>query len=266
MAHILLPTDFSDHALNACAYALELYATEGNTFTLVHAYIDPVPGYDQVIQMSSANYAASVEGMALFVERFRGLTGGARVPLRTEVVYGLLTTALNALCEEGDVDVIVMGTQGASGSLFFGSSAASVVKHSSVPVLVVPQYATYFDLHHLLLADDRRPVDPAALQPLLTIARLTGARLTVAHVTSPTETPAPAPPHYTALFADLPTTFTEVQGTDIAHVLHTTATDRQANLVAVLHRHTGLLDALFHTSIAKQLALHSNVPLLVLVE
>ena len=25
MAHILLPTDFSDHALNACAYALDLF-------------------------------------------------------------------------------------------------------------------------------------------------------------------------------------------------------------------------------------------------
>ena len=267
MAHILLPTDFSDHALNACAYALELCGTTGNTFTLVHAYIDPVPGYEQVIQMSSANYAASVEGMALFVKRFRDLAGGANVSLRNEVVYGLLTTALNALCEDEEVDLIVMGTQGASGSFLFGSSAASVVKHSAVPVLVVPQQARFRDLQHVLLADDRGPVDPAALEPLLAIARATGARITVAHVATDTITPPdPVPPHFAALFAELPTTFTEVRGADIAHVLHTTATDRQANLVAVLHRHTGLLDSLFHTSVAKQLALHSNVPLLVLVE
>jgi nucleotide-binding universal stress UspA family protein len=267
MANILLPADFSEHSLNAIAYALDLFGTAGNTFTLVHAYIDPVPGYDQVIQMSSANYVASVEGMARFAQRVQQLPGAANASVKTQVVYGLLTTAMHGLCMDGAVDMIIMGTQGASGNTFFGSSAAAMVKNSSVPVLVVPQHAHYTALRHVLLADDRRPVEPASLQPLRTLAQRTGARITIAHVQpdDPPPSPPPVPPHYAALFAHLPTTYTQVPGTDIAHALSITAIEQHADLVAVLHRHTGLLDTLFHSSVAKQMALHSDVPLLVLV-
>jgi nucleotide-binding universal stress UspA family protein len=35
-------------------------------------------------------------------------------------------------------------------------------------------------------------------------------------------------------------------------------------LVAMVHRKRGFLDGLFHTSTAKRMALHTNLPLLVL--
>ena len=40
--------------------------------------------------------------------------------------------------------------------------------------------------------------------------------------------------------------------------------DDTMDLVAVLHRHTGFLDGLFHGSVAKRLALQARIPLLVL--
>ncbi|MBK7554628.1 MAG: universal stress protein [Flavobacteriales bacterium] len=125
MAHILLPTDFSDHALNACAYALDLFGGAGNTYTLMHSYIDPVPGYASMVDMSGEFYASSVEGMLRFTERFRGLKGADGTVVFTEVVPGTLETAIATVCKEKGVDVIVMGTQGATGVDLFGSNAAS---------------------------------------------------------------------------------------------------------------------------------------------
>jgi nucleotide-binding universal stress UspA family protein len=266
MAHILLPTDFSHHALNACAYALDLYGSEGNVFTLVHSYVDPVAGYADVVEMGSAFYAASVEGLALFTERFRSLPGGADAQVFSAVEYGPLAKALQRLCTSKGADLIVMGTTGAAGFSLFGSNAADVAKASAVPVLIVPKDAHYQGLQHILLADDMRGVEPEAMRSLVTLALNTGAHITIAHVLR-NEAQRPDAmflAEFDDILADVPYTYTEVRDDDVAQALSTTAERQNMDLVAVLHRHTGLLDSLFHASVAKQLAMHSSIPLLVL--
>ena len=114
MAHILIPTDFSVGSLNACAYALDLYGGALNTYTLLHSYMDPLPGYAAMVDMTSVLYAASVEGLAEFSTRFRGLRNGADALVTTEVVYGPLATSLPGVCKRRNIDLIVMGTQGAT--------------------------------------------------------------------------------------------------------------------------------------------------------
>ncbi|MBK7382840.1 MAG: hypothetical protein IPI81_05820 [Flavobacteriales bacterium] len=39
MAHVLLPTDLSDNALNAAVYAVRLFGGEGNRFTVLNTYV-----------------------------------------------------------------------------------------------------------------------------------------------------------------------------------------------------------------------------------
>lgn len=267
MAHILLPTDFSDGSLNACAYALELFGSAGNRFTLVHAYMDPVPGYAAMVDMSSVQYAASVEGMAEFTERVRKLKGGADAVASTQVVYGVLATALNTVCkEEKRVDVIVMGTQGAAGGNLFGSSAGGVAKTSTVPVLVVPKDARFTGLRHILLADDHVRVEPLAMRLLVKLAHRYAAHITIAHVLrDEMEDPDPrVVADYDETFASIAHTYTAATGADVALALSNVAERDNMDLVTVLHRHTGFLESLFHGSVAKQLAMHTRIPLLVL--
>ena len=266
MTRILLPTDFSDGSLNACAYALDLFGTEGTTFTLVHAYIDPIPGYAAMVDMSSTLYAASVEGLAHFAERFRGLKGGAAAVLTTEVAIGLLSQALNTVCKEKGIDVIVMGTQGATGGDLFGSSAGAVAKSSTVPVLVVPKDARYKGLRHILLADDHSRVEPLALRLLIQLAVRDEADITIAHVLrNEQDTPDPLVlADYDRTFAQVAHTYASAAGDDVALALNNVAERDNMDLVAVLHRHTGFMESLFHGSVAKHLAMHTRIPVLVL--
>ena len=266
MAHILLPTDFSDGSLNACAYALDLFGSAGNTFTLVHSYMDPLPGYAAMVDMSSALYAASVEGLAGFSERFRKLKGGADAIVSTDVVYGLLATALPDVCKRKEVHVIVMGTQGATGGNFFGSSAGAVARTSTVPVLIVPKDAHFSGLRHILLADDHVRVEPLAMRLLVSLAQRFKADITIAHVLrSETEDPDPqVVADYDETFAQVAHAYTSATGDDVALALSNVAERDDMDLVAVLHRHTGFLESLLHSSVAKQLAMHSRIPLLVL--
>lgn len=266
MTHILLPTDHSEASLNACAYALDLFGGAGTMFTLVHAYIDPVPGYAAMVDMTSTLYAASVEGMALFTERFRRLNGGAEAVLTTEVVFGLLPQALHTVCAEKHIDVIVMGTQGATGGDLFGSNAGTVARSSKVPVLVVPKDARYSGLRHILLADDHSRVEPRAMRLLVHLAVRDAAEITIAHVLRNKEE-APEPQvvaDYDQAFAQVAHTFTSAAGDDVAQALNNVAERDNMDLVAVLHRHTGFMESLFHGSVAKRLAMHTRIPLLVL--
>lgn len=264
--HILLPTDFSDGSLNACAYALELFGSTGNSFTLLHTYFDPVPENAAMAGMSKALYDGSVDGMAYFLKRFRTLKNGADAEARTEVLYGPHTVVITDLCVERSVDITVMGTQGASGTPLFGTLAGEVSKSSKVPVLIVPKDARFTGLGRILLADDHKSVEPLAMRLLVRLARQHEAAITIAHVLRGA---ADAPdPHiiadYDATLSHVEHSYIGAPGDDVALTLNNVAERDKVDLVAVLHRHTGFLDSLFHKSTAKHLAMHSRIPLLVL--
>ena len=95
MAHILLPTDFSDNALHACAYAGGLFGAEDNVYTLMHAYIDAAPSISTWPGMADELYKSSVAGMGTLAERARALPELAGAVVRAGVIYGILTDVLN---------------------------------------------------------------------------------------------------------------------------------------------------------------------------
>lgn len=266
MAHILLPTDFSDNALRACAYAGRLFGAEDNVYTLMHAYLDAAPTISTWPGMADELYKASVTGMNDWAERVKALPELAGAVVMTEVLYGVLPDMLNGLAEEKRGDIVVMGTQGSSGSDLLGSNAGAVVKHSKVPVLVVPAQATAKPVKRILYANDDRHVEVAGSRMLLNIALRTKAEVVLAHVLkSADEVPDP---EVVAMYAELlqavPHRFISGEGTDIAGVIDYLADQEGADMVAVLHRHSGFIEGLFRTSTAKRLALHSHIPLLVL--
>lgn len=265
MKHLLVATDFSDGSLNACRYALALFPTTDHHITLVHAYVEPVPGYTAMVQMTSTAYADSVEAMAGFVSRLRSEMSVSDPLPATKVVMGLLASVINDACNAQQVDLIVMGTQGAGGSMF-GSHAATVAKSGRVPVLIVPQGARYKRVQRIILADDHQGISATDLHMVAELAQRHGAEVVIAHVLrDPDEQPNPLViEQYDKAFAEVPHRYTSATGPTVDVALCGLAETEEADLLAVLHRHTGFFAGLFHGSIAKQLALHSHLPLLVL--
>jgi len=266
MTHLLLPTDFSDHSLNACTYALALFGDTAQHITLVHSYMDPLPGYAAMVDMTSALYAASVEGLADFAERLGDLQGAGNAVISQKVIYGPLAGGLADLARMKAANLIVMGTLGASGSAVFGSNASAVAKASHVPVLIVPKDARFKGLKRILFADDHKSVEPVALGLMVELARQHGAEILVGHVLRDAEE-GPDPriiAAYDAALSDVKFRYVDAEGDDVALALSDLAERENTDMVVALHRHTGLLESLFHGSVAKQLAMQSRTPLLVL--
>jgi universal stress protein A len=139
ITHILVPTDFSDSADDALAYALTLADQVGATVRLVHVFDDP-----DTVGLYSEMYVPMPPEMRaeIMANLRRELTARAAKGTRevaSEVLSGAPATTIVDAAKRHQCDLIVMGTHGRHGAahLLLGSVAERVVRTAACPVLVV---------------------------------------------------------------------------------------------------------------------------------
>jgi nucleotide-binding universal stress UspA family protein len=266
MATILLPTDFSDESFKAAAFAFERLGSVGDQFILLHAYLAPGLSDPLMPDMTVELHQVTMEGLQNFEKRCRGLAGAANVRIDSVACYGTLVSVIDQIGEERSADLVVIGTQGAGAAHFMGGNTADVVRNCELPVLTVPVKYRTGPFSRILLADDHHPFHADALKWLLTMARKDNSEIVITHVRTDLDKPLDTGNHaaFEALFHGLKHSFVTVAGDDVEETLRIMVDDHAADMVAVLHRQLGFFNDLFHRSMAKQLALHVDVPLLVL--
>ncbi len=150
ITHILCPTDFSETADKAVAYAEQLAIEADAQLTLVHAIETPeawalaAQEHSRTLKLHSqleAQLAASSHGQQ--IDRFQhpGEAG--------EVICWI--------AQDRNCDLIVMGTHGRTGlkHLLFGSVAEYVLCHARCPVVTIRDRSP-----------DERPLERPVLMPV----------------------------------------------------------------------------------------------------
>jgi len=142
---ILVPTDFSETADAALAYAKRLAGRLGASIHLLHVFRDPyAPAlYAPEVYVpvpEETREKALDEARAMLAER---LTPDEQVYFRgtTAVVTGLTAKKIVEYAAEHGIELIVMGTHGRRGvaHLLLGSVAEQVIRTAPCPVLTVRQ-------------------------------------------------------------------------------------------------------------------------------
>ena len=269
MAHVLLPTDLSDNALNAAIYAVRLFGEEGNKFTLLHVLAPSMSmeGADVSTELQLAEIAT--EGLAAFSKRLSLGLAGLKPSITTAIEHGILSTVVKHFHEDEDPPaMVVMGTQGASGlqEVLIGSNTADVIKHSGLPVLAVPNACSYTSPRRILLAEDAGPIEKATLKPLLDIARWSQGEVTIVRVleegasadTDENDSP------YDVLLGAIPHTHRYLHGDNVQATINSMADQGDTDLIALVHRQRGIFDGFFHRSTSARMVMHTHVPMLVL--
>jgi nucleotide-binding universal stress UspA family protein len=268
MARILLPTDFSTNALNAATYAVKLFGTEGNSFVLLTTYMMPHGTASTMWNINGLLAQEAAQGLEAFAARLRSELGDAAIVLETAVEHGDLPHVVARFAADAaPADLVVMGTQGASGlrEVLMGTNTAAVIAGGSLPVLAVPENAEYRTPKRILLADDGGPVGKESLQPLLAIARWSHAHVSIVRVVqedAPVSTGSDST--YDLLMGGIPHSEQYHSGEDAQAAISELADRTEADLVAVLHRQRGLFEGLFHRSTSKRMVMHTHIPMLVL--
>lgn len=266
MAHLLFPTDLSEEALNATSMGIELFGTHGNTFTLMYAFgaiglADPLVPANIPDLQRIAN-----EGVEEFERKLR-----ARVPLdgatvRTVAAFGPLPALIDEEARDQDIDLVVMASAGREGRSLFGSTTTSVILGVHVPVLELPFGVRELRVERILFADDRSAIRPHALDILAALARHCNAEVMIAHVATGRSANELVDNSelFRQVFAGCRVRTLQVEHDRVEEALFDLAEEEHADMIAMLHRHTGLWDGLFRTSTTRGVALHSKLPVLAL--
>jgi len=269
---ILVPLDFSECSKNALKSAISLARKGNSEIILMHAYHVPVPhveaGASAMVQPLMEGYEQNVESdFQSLKEEIPALGEFKTVEI---IVHGFATDAIYSTIESHQIDIVVMGTKGASGILekLLGSITAQVIREAPCPVLAIPEQATMDSVQKIAMALDLKPVSSEnAYKPLVGLARLFGAELHLLNIVGKDEEVSqemPALEHFD--YPDIKPCYDCVSNKDVEKGILNYVENHQVDIVGILPRHHGIIENLFTTSTTDQLAFHSKVPILAIHE
>ena len=140
---ILLPTDFSECAGHALSYATSLARGANAAIICVHVVepVMPSVGYTGITEpLPVADISEQLEDSATReLPKIADSEECSGLEVEEVIVHGDAATEIVRVAKERDVDLIVISSHGRTGlgRILFGSTAESVVRHASCPVLVV---------------------------------------------------------------------------------------------------------------------------------
>jgi nucleotide-binding universal stress UspA family protein len=269
---ILIPIDFSEVANNALQYAIQLAK---KTHAEIHIlYVKNIPIMDNSFP-NNVYHSYLIEVEEFTKKSFDDLTEkvlkNAEVKFETHTVFGFIKDEIQDFSDKNNIDLIVLGTKGASGmqEILIGSNAASVAANSTIPVLIIPPHARFEKLIHLVYATDYNEPEFPAVARLTYFANLYDADVSVLHVKSDYDEFFDAEHNFFSRNKDadefkkwkiikLP------KGESVIESINTFITNNHSNMIVMAKHNRNFFDRLFHISLSKKMAYHTQIPLLVL--
>lgn len=276
MKKILLPTDFSEHSWNAIAYALQLFKKQECHFTLLNTYTPIIFQYEYM-QSSSAQLdivdamkETSKKGLQRIAKKIKQEFNNPKHTFTQKSAFNMLVLEIEELYKQQTVDLIVMGTKGASGikRVLLGSNAIHVIKNAKCPIMVVPSdFHFESPLEMLFPTDLEIDFQKKQLQPVIEIASAYHARIHVLHVSNGQKLTAKQETNRKTL---------EKQLKKVAHLFHIERhknipkaiaefqTKSRINLLVMVNNKHSFFENLFFQPVIKQIGFHLNIPLWVI--
>lgn len=276
MKNILIPTDFSKNAWNAIAYAMEFFKNERCFFYILHTYtpsfyrMDYILGGPSFSAIPDKGLDISQAGLEKTVADIKAAYNNPGHTYEMVSAFNILTDEIIEQSEDKDIDLVVMGTQGATGAkeIFLGSNAVYVIRKAKVPVLVVPEGFAYRPARKILFPTDYwSHYKDSELALLIALAKMHQALVTVLHVQeeSPlTEKQLENKDMLDNSLKQLSYQMEELQGAYMPDAVIEYAERNQADMIVMMNRKHSFLQRLLVQQNIDEIGFHVKVPLLVI--
>ncbi len=188
MKKILIPTDFSDHAEYALKVAAQIARKNNGEIILLHMLELPNQAGDaigsghNIPELMFFKNAAIKKLEDLMEEDY--LDG---IPVSEVIQFEMAFDGIMKISQKNNVDLIVMGSHGASGfkEMFIGSNAEKVVRNSDVPVLIIKKEQNDFQVNDFVFASDFADEIKNPFQKAVDFANKFDATLHLAMINTP---------------------------------------------------------------------------------
>ncbi|MBI1316236.1 hypothetical protein GC167_05175 [bacterium] len=268
MKTILVPTDFSANADKALDFALDIAPKMGAKLHIFNAFDLPYSQNVMTTSLLDALRESSEAGLKELAKRIEG----RGVVFVTESKLGNPISVSRELVRREKVDLLILGTRGASGieEVLIGSNAAAILHAVDCPVLAIPSHSKPEPIQDIAFATDGNTKgETLALPRLKMLAEVFGARIHILHVFDPesTELSVINEAHYRKQLEGVDLLFALVEkNKSIEKSILEYAENNNIDVLALLARRYGFLQSLFHNSLTSRIAYHSRLPFLTLHE
>lgn len=268
MKKILCPTDFSDAAHNAIAYAAKFAQVTGAELVLfnVQSLFDVVPG-----RLLSSHYdpieiiRGDLEAQALEVAQQFKISCYSEV----QVSGTALSTVISRKAK--DFNLIIMGSNGPDDlyQFFAGSNAYNVIRKSEIPILIIPDAVNYSPIENMVYAFDYLEEGTPPLAQLISLLTPFHARLHILQVlewyTSEQEEELQQQESLIRYVIPdgLQVVFDSVHSGDIGEGIQNYMNKHSSDVLALSTRDYSFIQRLFHHSITKEVSGMADYPVFV---
>lgn len=274
---ILLPTDFSANAWQAIKYATELYKKDSCVFYLLNVFsIDNTLG--SIIKQNSekktfeTQQAKSKEGLTKIMEMLTlNNVDYSKHHFRTLSVPGSALNVIIDVVEQKDIEMIIMGSKGATGSknIAYGSTAIYVMeKARNCPVLVVPEKAKHNLPKEIVFPTSYKThYKRRELNTLVSIAKKCSAKIAILHISNEESLNDNQKEHKEMLkeiFEEVAHTFHELSNQSLESAVRIFIESRNSDMVAFINKKHALLGSVLTQPLVKGMGFYSRVPILVM--
>ena len=274
MKKIIVPTDFSDTANKAREYAIQLAQLIDSEIILLNTYHIPYSGANAgvLVNIDKIAFEESEKAMKLQLEYVT--SNYSDIEVSTICKSGLLIDSVKQISENQEVDLIVLGTTGASGTFedMLGSNASALVGSVKIPIITIPKDGEINFPKHIVAANDLMETsEEKVFDVLKKLAIETYSTIDFLFIVNEEDQAKNKIKRLKA--ADFNRTFDSQyhpfhfkESEDIEEGILDYIENKDFDLLVVVAHQRSFWESLFHKSISKSLVKHAKLPILILPE
>jgi nucleotide-binding universal stress UspA family protein len=183
MKMLLVPVDFTPASRNAAEYAASLAKAFRVPLYLLHVFLEPVSSVEVPTAWVVSGRDLQQENTNRIQSEITYLKGRYGIEINGSAELGFTGDTINSVAHEQRADLIVMGMREGAHSRFFESTVVTAVRKTNIPILVVPQSASYVPFRHIIVAADFSKMKRTSSWALFyTLVEMFDATVQVLHV------------------------------------------------------------------------------------
>lgn len=274
---ILIPTDFSKNALNAIRYTIDLYAKLNCDFYLLNVFSFekyttnslniPEEGsaeFEQAKQDSEKNFVKLIDTLALHIDN-------PKHNYYTVSSSNYLSEAIKNLIAEKDIDLVAMGTKGATGSkgvLFGSNTVMAMEKIRECPVLAIPEHVSFMSPKEIVFPTDFKDAyKRSEFRYLIELAKMHNAEIAILHLEKNkelTETQLSNKQLLSSILSETVHQFHTLTEKNLGKGIQSFVESRESDMVSFINRKHFFFGNVFSRPLIKEIGYDSDVPILAL--
>lgn len=279
MKNILVPTDFSENSWNAIKYALELFKKKKCNFYLLHVtsitnYIDTnAPLLTDIESIENALIKEAKSNLQELLKKIKSHNGNNKHNYITLTSIDYFIDAVRNQVAEKKIDLVVMGTKGATGfkEAMVGSNTGDLITKVQCPVLVVPEAAIFKIPKEIAFPTDYNIFyQTNILSEISQLARMYKSAIRVLHVSKRNEILSvfqkENQEYLSDYFMDEKHSFHRITSKKIESGLQCFVESRNIGLIVMVAKNLNLFQQLLFKPTVEEISYHTEIPFLVLHE